>query len=201
MLAKINSIPKPILVSIVLIVGILMIVIGDPPRDACDAQLELFFKAQTGKISSMRGKVGSLLARTAKYCGETKSFGGCAEFHNTLRGVIKELHNVTPECTSKVISNEKIQMILKESMVLMVKSAWGEKAPEPGPYVYGWMTMSEFAVFCGLKRLVYEHTDDETWESWVRSTISKLPQASEFQFNQSFERSLFSLRCESISNL
>lgn len=201
MLAKINSIPKPILVSIVLIVGILMIVIGDPPRDACDAQLELFFKAQAGKISSMRGKVGSLLARTAKYCGDTKTYGGCAEFHNTLRGVIKELHNVTPECTSKVISNEKIQMILKESMVLMVKSAWGEKAPEPGPYVYGWMTMSEFAVFCGLKRLVYEHTDDETWEAWVRSIISKLPQANELQFNQSFERSLFSLRCESISNL
>lgn len=201
MLSKINSIPKSILVTIILIIGILMIVIGDPPRNACDAQLDLFFKAQLGKVSSMRGKVGSLLVRTAKYCGDTKTYGGCAEFHNTVRGVLRELHNVTPECTLKVITNEKIRMILKESMILMVKSAWGEKIPEPGPNVYGWMTMSEFALFCGMKRLVYEHMDDDAWETWVRSIIAKLPQAHELSFNQSFERSLFSLRCESIPSL
>lgn len=201
MLSKLNSIPKPVLVSIILLIGVLAIIVGDPPRDACDAQLDLFFKAQQGKISSMRGKVGSLLARTAKYCTETKTYGGCAEFHNTVRGVLRELQNVTAECTVKVVTNEKIQMILKESMTLMVKSAWGEKLPEPGPNVYGWLTMSEFALFCGLKRLVYEHMDDETWEAWVRSIIAKLPQVNELPFNQSFERSLFSLRCESIPNL
>jgi len=198
MIAKINLIPKPILVSLVLIIAIFLIIFNDPPKNACDAQLDIFFKYQLGKISSLRGKVGSLLSRTAKYCGDVKTYGGCVEFHETLRGIVKELHNVSPECSSKVISNEKIQMILQESMALMVKSAWGEKPPEPGPNVYGWLTMSEYTLFCGIKRMIYEHLDDEAWETLVRSIIFKLPQSNELQFNQSFERSLFSLRCEAI---
>lgn len=201
MLAQINKIPKPILVTVVLVVGVIAILLADPPNDVCDAQLNLFFKSQAGKISSVRGKVGSLLARTAKYCGEAKSYGGCVEFHNTLREILKDLNSISSECTAKVISNENIQMILKESMTLMVKSAWGEAPPELGPNVYGWMTMSEFAVFCGLQRRVYEYTDDEIWEAWVRSIIAKLPQSNTLLFNESFQRSLFSLRCESISSL
>jgi hypothetical protein len=200
MLAKINSIPKSVLVPIVLLVAVFLIVLNDPPKDACDAQLSLFFKSQVGKISSLKGTVGSLLSRTARYCGQVKTYGGCVEFHETLRGVIKDLRVTSPECTAKVISNEKIQMILKDSMTLMVKSAWGEKAPEPGPNVYGWMTMSEFSLFCSVKSLVYEHSDDEVWESLVRSIISQLPQSQDLKFNDGFERSLFSLRCESIYN-
>jgi len=198
MLDKLNVIPKPILIAVVLIVGVLVIILSDPPKDACDAQLALFFKSQAGKISSLKGSVGSLLARTAKYCSETKSYGGCVEFHNTLRGIIKELQNVSSECSGKVIANASIQSVLKESMALMVKSAWGENIPEPGPNVYGWMGVSEFSLFCIVKRFVQEHMDGEAWESYVRSIVAKQSHASELQFNESFHRSLFSLRCEVI---
>jgi hypothetical protein len=194
----INKIPRTTLVLLVLFLAALFIMLGDPPKDACDAQLEVFLSSQAGRLSSLRGSVNSLWMRTAKYCKETKTLGGCAEFHDTVRFALRDIKNAPAECVPRLIQQEWLQKILFDSMSLMVQMAWGEKAPEVGPNVYGWMGMSEFSVFCGVKKHVEHQLPDEEWESYVRRTISKLPDSKQFSFQEAFERSLFSLRCDSI---
>lgn len=193
-----KNIPKPLLVVLILSAAALFIMLSDPPKDACDAQIEIFLTAQAGRLSSLRGGVTSLWVRTAKYCKETKTLGGCAEFHDTVSGALREIQNAPLECVSRLVSQESVRKTLTDSMTLMVQMAWGQGVPEPGPSVYGWMGMTEFALFCNLKNTLQRVMLDEEWEAFVRKTVSKLPRSSEVTFDEGFNRSLFSLRCESV---
>lgn len=195
---SLNKLPKPFLVVAVLIIAALFIILSDPPKNICDSQLDVFLSSQSGRISSLKGRIGGLWARTAKYCQESKTLGGCSEFYNTVKVALRDIDNTSLECVNYVISQESVQKIIKDSTLLMVKMAWGEVPPEPGPQVYGWHRMSELALYCGLKKNIMKLFSDEEWELFVRSTISKLPQASQLSFDEAFGRSLFSVRCESV---
>jgi hypothetical protein len=193
-----KNIPKPVLVLLILTIAAVVILLGDPPKDACDAQLEVFSETQAGRLSSLRGTVGSLWARTAKYCNDTKTLGGCAEFYETVRFAIRDIQIATYDCVPRLLSEEWIQKTLIDSMTLMVKLAWGENVPELGPSMYGWHRPIELVVFCNLKNLIRRSLSDEEWEAYVRKTIHKLPHSSELNFNDGFGRSLFSVRCEAL---
>lgn len=191
-----KKIPPPVLVFVVLVGAALFMMFNEPPKDACDAQLEVFMSSQAGRLSSLRGRVNSLWARAAKECQDTKSYGGCSEFHETLRLAMQDLQNAPAECTNRLVTQEWLDKILTNSIVLMVKSAWGEKLPEPGPNVFGWMTPSEFSLFCRMQFYFKRGKTDEEWESFVRKTVASLPHAKELKFDESYWRSLFAVRCE-----
>ncbi len=193
-----KNMPRPLLVLLVLSGAALFIMLGDPPKDVCDAQLEVFLSAQAGRLNSLKGRVNSLWTRTAKYCQETKTLGGCAEFHDAVRAALRDIQNAPMECVPRLVSQDWVQKTLIDSMVLMVQMAWSEGVPELGPSVYGWMGMTELALFCNLKYHVQKVMLDEEWEAFVRKTISKLPRSSEVSFEDGYIRSLFSVRCESV---
>lgn len=193
----INKIPRPLLVILILALASLFIMIGDPPKSACDAQLEVILKSQAGRLNSLRGRVNSLWVRTAKYCKETKTLGGCSEFHDTVREALRDIKSAPVECIPKLIAEDWIQKVLIDSLLLMVSIAWGENLPEIGNSTFNWMGPSELALFCDLQNNIRRSFDEENWEIFVRKTISKLPHSSELNFNEAFSRSLFSLKCES----
>lgn len=193
-----KKIPTPVLVIIVLVGAVVFMMMSEPPRDACDVQLEVFMKAQAGRLSSLRGKVNSLWVRTAKQCQETKTLGGCTEFHNTLKLTLVDIQSAPVQCTTRLVSQEWLRKILTDSLILMVQIAWGEKPPEPGPQVYGWMEQSELAIFCKIQSNLQRVMTDEEWELFVRKSVSRLPQANELKFEESYWRSLFGVRCEAI---
>lgn len=193
-----KKIPKPVLVAVILIGASIFFMVSEPPKDACDAQVEVFIGAQSGKLSSLRGSFSSLWARTAKACNESKTMGGCTEFNDVVRDALRDIHTASPECTMRLISNEVVKKFVTESLVLMVRVAWGEAVPELGPTVYGWMTYSEFGLFCNLKFNLQKVMLDEEWEAFVRGVVGKLPGVKQITFREAFERSLFSVRCESV---
>lgn len=194
----IKKIPRPVLVALVLIGGALFIILSDPPKDVCDAQLEIFMSSQKGRISSFSGRVPSLWARTASLCQKSQTLGGCAEFHESVRLAIRDLRNAPPECNLRLITNESISKVLTNSLELMVRSAWGSQTPELGPSTFGWMGMREFFLFCEVKTFVQRILLDEEWEAFVRRIVWSLPKAKDLSFEEAFVRSLFSLRCEAV---
>ena len=193
-----KTIPKPLLVSGVLVVAAVLIMLNEPPTNVCDAQLEVFMKSQAGRLNSLRGRVNSLWVRTAKQCKETKTLGGCLEFHETVKSALVDIDHAPVECTDRLVSQDWLSKILTDSLILMVKNAWGENVPEPGPFVYGWMTPNELAIFCRLQTHLQRNMDDEDWDVFVRRTILKLPHAKELKFDDSYWRSFFSVRCEAV---
>lgn len=193
-----KKIPHPALILGVLSLAAVLIMLSDPPKNACDAQLEVFFKAQAGRINSIRGNVRGLWARTAKYCQEAKTLGGCSEFHEVVRALVKDIKNAPVECVPRLLEDEAVEKTLLDSMTLMVQMAWGEEPPEIGPSTYGWMGGGEFELFCSLTNIVQRVLSEESWEAYVRKTISRLPHSSDLKFDDAFFRSLFSVRCDAV---
>ncbi len=196
---SLKNLPRPLIVISVLILGVILIMVTDPPKTVCDAQLDVFLQEQKGRMTSLKGNVGSLWARSAKFCKETQSSGGCLEFFNTTKQAVKDIHNAPDECIPRLLEEEWLYKSIKDSIILMVQLAWGAKIPEPGPSVFNWMTFTEFALFCDLQRTFKKPMLDDEWEVFVRGVIAKLPGSNQLTFNESFERSLFSLRCEVIN--
>ncbi len=195
---KFQSLPKPILILAVLLIAVAVIMMGDPPKNACDSQLEVFLASQSGKLTTLKGTVGSLWARTAKYCQQSKTLGGCSEFYQTIKVALRDLQNVSVDCAPFIVSQESVQKILQDSLNLMVKIAWGEKPPDPGPSMFGWHSRAELSLFCGLKKNILRYKVENEWENFVREVIARLPQSSSLSFEDAFGRSLFSVRCESL---
>ncbi|MEY4616225.1 MAG: hypothetical protein RJB66_1185 [Pseudomonadota bacterium] len=193
-----KKIPPSILVFVVIVGASLFIMLNEPPKDVCDAQLEVLMKSQSGRLSSLRGRINSLWARAAKSCQESKSYGGCVEFHEALRLALTDIQSAPYECTDRLVTQEWLRKVLTNSMVLMIKVAWGDKVPESGPAVFGWMTPSELSVFCKIQEYVKRTMTDEEWEAFVRKTLSGLPHVSELKFEEGYWRSLFSVRCDAV---
>lgn len=195
-----NKIPRHILVIIVLGAGALLIFLGDPPKDICDTQVDVFFQSQKGNMTSLKGAVSGFWKRSAKYCSEAKTLGGCAEFHSSVKNILRDIDITSYECIPRLLEQEGLLSTLQNSMSLMVKLAWGEAPPELGPSVYGWMSMQELGIYCRLKLYLERALGEEKWEVFARGVIKKLPQSDQLSFQESFDRSLFSVRCEAVLN-
>lgn len=193
-----QKISKIKLVLLVLSVGSLLIILADPPKDKCDAQVAVFADSQSGILSSLRGKVSPLWLRTAKYCKDTKTLGGCTEFLGLLKETLRDMENSSPECVPRLLSQDAVKNLLMDSIGLLTQMAWGEEPPELGPSVYGWMTLSEMSSFCKIQGYLERAIGQEEWEIFVRKTIAKLPKVKELSFQEAYERSFFSVRCSAI---
>ena len=99
-----NKIPKTILLIIVLTIGVLFIVIADPPKTVCDAQDELF--TEEYKSFLLVDKERKL--KTSKYqtlknqCKIANSPGGCYELFNQMRKLKGNINKNTQRMSWRV---------------------------------------------------------------------------------------------------
>ena len=109
---------KTALAMAILIAGIAFIVISDPPKTACDAQINTFKKAIEGHLikgtSKVKKRKYSLAAKFDLHksnCILSNSPGGCFEWFKEASYVLDSLDTMTTECRKKVgcgRSGEKI---------------------------------------------------------------------------------------------
>jgi hypothetical protein len=199
---RLEDLPKPILVFIVLFVGAAFFFIASPPKTICDVQIDVFKQSQSGIIFSKGTKqtsVSSLYKRSLRQCESGNSLGSCLEYFSTLRQFSKDLGTVQQECLVEVTEVSEI----KESLIIGIKTlamlAWGEDPPDLGASnKYGWLEMAELAVYCDLKNIFLRKSGEEFWNNWVLQLINELPGAKKLNADDAFMRSLFSLRCEAV---
>jgi hypothetical protein len=199
---KLEDLPRPMLVFLVLFVGALFFFITNPPKDICDVQLDVVKKNLTGIIfpnSKKDTTISSLYKRSLDQCELGNTLGACLEFFSTLRQFIKEINAVQYECLTKVTSNREINESIVNGVKVLASLAWGEVPPDLGATNrYGWLEMAEYSVYCNLKNIYVRKNGEELWDTWVAEVIMGLPEAKKMPSEEAFVRSLFSLRCEAI---
>lgn len=215
----INSLPKPVLAVLAILIGIVFFMVSNPPHTICDTQADSLRESQAGNIFPTlykKNKIPPVLIQSKEACQAGNSAGSCYEYFAVLKKLAADISKSSSECAAQLFEINEVKLALNDGIELMVRLAWGAKAPEQGLERFGWLQESEIAIFCRLKNVFIRANGEEAWTALRRKISAKLP-AEEIPFssdpNQSmvepkkatavfseeeiWSRSLFSVRCES----
>lgn len=222
----IQKIPKPVLVLTVLALSILLFVYNDPLRDECDIQAFVFENKMKGLLTKVKvnGKVQyPKMTYWRDRCKDGNSIGSCSDYLDGLKSMTKELKLMSDKCQQTYSQkNEDFSVYISHGLQIMALVAWGEKPPDSVAERLGWLTVAHMQTFCYLKRTfvliggeenflslrekVYREFPDN-WPDKLDAE-SRLPDnrprayktesnpSGTLGFEQIFQRSIFSIRCD-----
>ena len=214
----IESLPKPVLALLAILVAIGVFMLSSPPHTVCDTQEEALRETEKGSIFPSKVNKNVMppaLSRAKESCQIGNSAGSCFEYFSILKQVAEDVGKGSSECVTQLYSVKEIASTLNDGIELMARLAWGVKPPKPGPEKFGWMQESDLAVFCRVKGIYIRAKGEEAWNNLRGKIFGKLPGEevpvstdptvaaveprkatvvmSELDI---FNRSIFSLRCD-----
>lgn len=173
-----NSIPKPLLIAVAIIVGVVVIVGINPQYTKCHAQTEIFEK---NLRQDLYGRQGQQMGFSPKLSGQISSCkqgngpGGCFELFATLRKVLRELNKFPESCHEELAGKAEIRGAIETPMGLMVQVAWGEQPPEGPEQRYRWFEAADVALFCNLRETYIRLWGEEMFMAFRAGVQSTLP--------------------------
>lgn len=174
----IESLPKPILALLAILIGIGVFMMVNPPHTVCDTQEEAMREAQKGNLFPLevkKNKIPPSIARAKEACQIGNSAGSCYEYFSSLKEVASEVGKASSECAAQLYGVKEVSAALNDGIELMARLAWGVKPPEPGFERFGWMQDAEVATFCRLKSIYIRANGEEAWNALRLKIFAKLP--------------------------
>lgn len=193
-----NSLPRSILVGSALAIGLLLILLMNPPHTKCDSQFEIFQKAETPflyKDPTKKFMNETELQTSIKICQEKNLPGACFQFFEGLRYLIKDIKTISYDCRPDILSKPEISKSIWQSLGAIFELAWGKEPPQSYLDKMGWLDNVHVNVFCELQALAKESFSQGEWEAFREKTLSSLPGASTVGRKEVWNRSLFTLKC------
>jgi hypothetical protein len=173
-----NSLPKPVLVILVLVAAIIFFMVANPPHTVCDTQVEALQESLQGTLFPIKSGKNMLppnLSKAKEVCQLGNSAGSCYEYFSLLRKIAGEVAKSSSECTTKIFEVPEVQLALNNGIELMARIAWGNQPPEPGVSRFGWLQEGDLAVFCRLRGIYLRAFGEEGWTEKRLAVFAKLP--------------------------
>lgn len=196
-----NSLPRTILAILALVVGFVFIILNDPPKSICTVQLDLFKDSQkhflySETIKNIRRPPD--IDGELNTCRSSNSPGGCNELFFNLRRLTKEITSEPSQCGTTIGAEPEVNKYLWRSYRLMVELAWGSRAPAGYESRFSWMDSSDLALFCDLKDTLLKLYGEDRYRLFQEEMFQSLPQASMLTRDQVWQRTILSIRCDSV---
>lgn len=196
----ISSLPKALLAIIILVVGLFVIRLAQPPVTVCDAQMKIFRESEqkflypAPVVNDITKK--TVVTRNLQQCRDESTPGGCFDLFQGLKKLAADLYDVPSHCADTVASEKEIQTTVWESMKLMVQIAWGEKPPVSYSLKNRWFDSSELTLFCDLRNQSKRIFGEEAYAEWQNKMLSTLPDAEKMTREQVWPLSVLSTPCD-----
>ncbi|MBK9294967.1 MAG: hypothetical protein IPM57_11110 [Oligoflexia bacterium] len=174
-------------VALGLIIGLVLIMILNPPHTVCDSKIEVYSELIKKQIKPY--------SKAMALCKEHTELGGCLQFFEVAAKLNNYLDDVGPQCREKLKSNTLTQQWLNGSIEMMVRAAWGSVPPTSSSNKQGWLQLSQMAFFCKLKKALVESFGEGAWVDMVNYLLNDLPKAKELGRNEAWARSIMSDPC------
>ena len=222
----IQKIPKPILVAAVLIISLILFILNDPLRDECDIQAFVFDNKMKGLLSAVKvnNKIQyPKMSYWKERCREGNSLGSCADYLDGLKSMTKELKLMSDKCQiSYSQKKDDFSIYVSHGLQIMALVAWGEKPPDGLADRLGWLNVGHMQTFCYLKRTFLLIGGDENFQALREKVYREFPDnwpekldaelrlpenrpraykteanpSGTLSFEQIYQRSIFSIRCD-----
>lgn len=192
---------KPVLAFLAITAGIAFIVIADPPRNECDAQLEVFKQNQQGflyKRVEKKKAYKPLYERLFKHCAATNSAGGCYELFSKTRQFLLETRKIPINCSETFKTEKAIKKALLNTYDLMVRIAWGDTPPIDTYDKNAWYDSSELYLFCDLQKQIEVIYGQDFMDKLKNKYLTTLPDIGSLSRTEAWQKSLLSTSCKSL---
>ncbi len=193
------SLPRWIMLALLLGGGVILIILLNPPHSVCDAQEEIFRERQVGFLYvNPKNKFEKipLFNRLMDHCRSTNAPGGCLELFERVRQLLVDLRTLSEECHGRVISRTRTDQALWEVADLMVRLGWGEKPPESYPQKFGWLDVADMSLFCEIKKTLTWVEGMPRWNEFIENYFQKLPGAATMTRQQAWNVMILSENCD-----
>lgn len=194
------ALPKRLFVALVLGAGILFVIFSDPPRSVCDSQVSAFLERTKPLIEieekKIKYKKTSQLQEKSQECGFGRTSGACFDLFQILRTVLREIRSVSVNCHENLARESRLKSVLKDSLELIVKLAWGDQPPLSVSQRLGPFDVSDFGLFCELKNSFTLLYSESEWRSFVEKILASLKEGSNLSREEKWARSIMSAPCK-----
>jgi hypothetical protein len=190
----VKSLSKPALATMVISIGIVLIVVMDPPRSVCSAQVDSFLqkneewlvKGETKSSSRPRWTVAQ------ETCLKTNSPGGCYQLFQYGRRLISEVDVVNNECRSQLWSEGTVKNFISSLGVLIAQVGWGDKPPASSQERFSWLDAADRDLFCEMLERVKTLGGANAPTEIFESARSKFPGVEGMGRDEVWAKSIFS---------
>lgn len=197
-----SQIPKPLLAALLLMGGIVLMILSNPPHHLCLTQLESF-REEVGdylfinkvKQQKIKEELKSGFQKDMMYCQNSNSPGGCYEFFFNFKKMLQSLNTVSSECQPSVGALKEVKTSLWKTLELMIKIAWGHQPPKGIYDKYSWMDLSDMSLFCRVKDLIQRLYPKNSWEKFQGQVMKELPDSKSLPREKVWELTILSDNC------
>jgi len=179
--------------------GIILIIVFNPPHTICDSQVAQIRELQKGFVfrdkTDREAMKKASFVEMSNYCKLGNTPGACYELFAKLRDLVRDLTTVPQDCASTVGAINEIQLVLQESADLMARIAWTEKMPESHVDKFGWLDPADMSLFCALKEQYIRLLGQAVWDNYRERLFRELPGAKDLPRKMAWERMILSENC------
>lgn len=213
-----QTLPRPVLVLGVILIGIVVIMVISPPHSICDTIKSEVTASLVGITRPLKIKKQTHPARITaalESCYIGRSAGACYDYFQILKGLAKHVQSATAECRPEILGISDIKNRMTEGIENLVLLAWGDYPPESPNERFGILQDADISLFCYMKGAFISGSSENKWHDLRKKMSKRLPgekvklpddpkeglakprPASEILSELDiWNKSLFSVRCE-----
>lgn len=173
-----QTLPRPVLVLGVILIGIVLIMVISPPHTICDTITTEVTASLAGITKPLKIKKQTHPPRilaTLESCYMGRSSGACHDYFQILKGLAKSVHSAATECRPQVFAISDIRTRITEGAENLVLLAWGDFPPESPSERFGILQEADIALFCYLKSAYILGSSENSWNELRKKMAKKLP--------------------------
>jgi len=173
-----QTLPRPVLVLGVIIIGIFTFMIISPPHTICDTIKEQVVASLVGVTKPLKVKKQThppRINQALDKCYIGRSSGACYDYFLILKGLAKHVISSASECRANIYGITDIKTRMVEGIENLVVLAWGDQPPEDMNSKFGQLQDSDVALFCYLKSAFILGTNENEWHLLRKKISKKIP--------------------------
>ena len=189
--------PKGLVAFVAIAVGIVFIILADPPKTKCDAQANLFKQKQAGFVYLREGEkdTPTQFDKLFEFCQTANSPGGCYELFQKLNQFVGDVKNTNLECRSEIMGLAKVKQGVWQSIELLTRLAWGDKPPQSFYDKLSWLDVADLSLYCQLRDIARDSYGNSSWDSFRERMFKELPGAEAMPREKVWNSLLLSVNC------
>lgn len=190
------SLPRPVLVGGILVIGLFLIYTLNPPHSVCQSQTEVFKKNLTPWVFNDRKLVEtSKLTKSIDVCKAGNSAGSCLEMFDYVRRVLNELESMPLECHPEIGALLEVKKSVTTVLTLVTEIAWGSKPPADDFDRRAWLDTAHIATLCDLVHFQKSLYGEDEWIGYVETRLQTLPGAKDIPREEAWAKMILSVPC------